>query len=294
MRVRPIIAALTFVGILVLAGIIASLACGGGTTPPDVMRCCESATGKVVRTACLAGEVGYPVERCSAPMDASVNSCGDGAFDPATEECDISANRTCQPPKTCSATCKCTDSCGDGMKSPTEQCERNSDCTGAGQVCRQCLCAFASSPVEFDDEVDLPAAEMGAFDIKKLTLTLANPPPDSVAIDVVPGSGQNADPPIALCMVFLEGGAEIARLCLDVTTADRVVHYTDQSGTRVVMPPEVTVGSGVGGGPSLRVAHALLQARVGVSFHIESLRGGRVVDRLPDTGEITYVSILGN
>ena len=53
------------------------------------------------------------------------------------------------------------------MKSPTEQCERNSDCTGAGQVCRQCLCAFASSPVEFDDEVDLPAAEMGAFDIKK-------------------------------------------------------------------------------------------------------------------------------
>ena len=83
-------------------------------------------------------------------------------------------------------------------------------------------------------------------------------------------------------------------ICVDVTTTDRVVHYTDHSGTRVVMPPEVSLGSGVGGGPTLRVAHALLQARVGVSFHLESLRGGRVVDRLPDSGEITYVSILGN
>lgn len=290
MAVRPLVAALTFVCIAAGVGALVSLACGGGT-PTPMQRCCESATGKTVRDACLAGEVGLPLDRC-APPDAGM-SCGDGTFNPATEQCDPSASKGCQPPKTC-VNCQCADACGDGTKSPTEQCELNGDCTGQGVVCRKCLCVFSQTAYEVTDPIDLPAAAAGAFDIRSLSVTIDGPPKEAFNIDVVPGSGQNADPPIALCVVLMESGAEAARLCYDVVPADRVVHYTDINGVRTLSPTEVTVLiGGAGSGPFLQVAANLMLIRPTVSFHVESLRGGQVVDRLPDTGEIPYTDIIG-
>ena len=73
-----------------------------------------------------------------------------------------------------------------------------------------------------------------------------------------------------------------------------MVHYTDINGVRTLSPTEVTVLiGGAGSGPFLQVAANLMLIRPTVSFHVESLRGGQVVDRLPDTGEIPYTDIIG-
>ncbi len=282
---------------LFLTVIVCAAGCGKDDPVPPVQACCEKAgVAASKQGACdtSVGEIEVPVARCSG-VDAG-NTCGNGKFEPAVEQCDTSASNAPACTMGTCMDCRCIgEVCGDGTVSGAEACETNAQCGSAGVVCRGCQCALRSRAVTFTDVAGDDKTVALGQNLIRVEMALKGDPRDEFRVVFGPIDGQVRPGLVEFCLVIRDASAEVQRFCFQDTDGTRAAFVQTGANRRTLATPgDFSVNVIDTGGVLLGVPPAVgLRFEPQLQFHWESLYDGALADRLPDTGEISFTELVG-
>lgn len=267
---------------------------------PDAgLRCCDDGVQRTIRVQCHAGEVGLPVSRC----DGTEPDAG-GSNPDAGPGADASPGGDAGP----AGDTGVADAgprpdgggtCGNLLVEAGEDCETNDHCGGAPAVCRSCVCAMLTDPLELSDPPgDTAGGAPAQTDLVTVRFWLNhfcdgsdNPDLDCLLM-TMGGTPMGLPQPYRICLVIESIGAEVGRLCyarLDATTID--VLYTDPFG-----PERSVIGTVFAGDTfhTMEVPHSLgLRLSAGNEYYWTTYYGAAQADRLPDTGLLRVDDLVG-